>query len=39
MGNGTETLRERGFWLEILKEEIENLSLPDIKNLIAFIRA
>lgn len=39
MGNNEEALRERGFWLEILKEEIENLSLPDIKNLIAFIRA
>lgn len=28
----------REFWLEILKKEVENLGLPDIKTALAFIR-
>ena len=30
---------EREFWIGILIEEIENLRLPEIKNVLAFIRA
>ena len=31
--------RDRIFWLDILKEEIEDLSLREIRNLIAYLRA